>query len=85
MFSRRKPLTGRILKKPLFKFDSSRHAISISSYMREQRDLELTGGVSQSVSSAVVHHFDHDQPSIAQHLVCKPHHRNVTGACCWLG
>ncbi len=79
VFFRRKPMSGRVFKKPLFRFDSSRHAISISSYMREQRDIELTGGVSGGVSSSVVHHFEHNQPSIGQHLVCKPHYRNVTG------
>lgn len=75
MFSRRKPPTARVTKKPLFRFDSSRHALSINSYMREQRDLELTGG-SEPVAA---HHYEQDQPSIAQHLVCKPHNRNITG------
>lgn len=79
MFSRRKPTSDRVFKKPLFKFDGSRHAISISSYMREQRDLELTGGVAGVLSSVAPHGFEQDQPSIAQHLVCKPDHRNVTG------
>jgi len=79
VFSRRKVASDRVFKKPLFKFEGSRHAISISSYMREQRDLELTGGVAGPMSSVVTHTFEQDQPSIAQHLVCKPHHRNVTG------
>lgn len=79
MFSRRKPASARVTKKPLFRFDSSRHALSINSYMREQRDLELTGaeGASEPVAP---HHYEQDQPSIAQHLVCKPHNRNITGA-----
>ena len=79
MFSRRKPMTGRVTKKPLFRFDNSKHAISISSYMREQRDLKLAGGGALQDTSLAAHHFEHDQPSIAQHLVCKPDHRNVTG------
>lgn len=80
MFSRRKPPTARVTKKPLFRFDSSRHAISISSYMREQRDLELAGG-----GEVAVRHYEQDQPSIAQHLVCKPHNRNITGGYGWVG
>ena len=79
MFSRRKPATARVTKKPLFRFDSSRHAISINSYMREQRDLELTGGEGASSEPVAAHHYEQDQPSIAQHLVCKPHNRNITG------
>ena len=48
--------------------------------MREQRDLELTGGGEGGGSEPVAaHHYEQDQPSIAQHLVCKPHNRNITG------
>ena len=81
MFSRRKPPTARVTKKPLFRFDSSRHAISISSYMREQRDLELAEGGAEGAKPVPAHHYEHDQPSISQHLVCKPHNRNITGGC----
>ena len=80
VFPRRKATTGRVTKKPLFRFNSSKHAISINSYMREQRDIQLVGGGGAEGAKALsAHHFDHDQPSIGQHLVCKPHHRNVTG------
>ena len=51
--------------------------------MREQRDLELTGGgegggggVKEQVAAR---HFEQNQPSISQHLVCQPHNRNITG------
>ena len=79
MFSRRKPATARVTKKPLFRFESSRHALSINSYMREQRDLELTGGGEGGGEPVAAHHYEQDQPSIAQHLVCTPHNRNITG------
>lgn len=77
LFSRRKATTTRMTKKPLFRFDSSRHAISINSYMREQRDLELAKGA-EGVEPVSAHHFEQDQPSITQHLVCKPQNRNIT-------
>ena len=83
MFSRRKPPTSRVTKKPLFRFESSRHAISISSYMREQRDLVLAEG-SEGTEPVAVRHFEQDQPSISQHLVCKPHNRNITGVWMWV-
>lgn len=79
MFSRRKPATARVTKKPLFRFESSRHAISISSYMREQRDLELAEGGGKGAEPVATRHFEQEEPSIAQHLVCKPHNRNITG------
>ena len=67
-------------KKPLFRFDSSRHAISVHSYMKEQRDIELVeGGLDVDTVVHSNRHFAEDQPSIAQHLVCKPHNRNITG------
>lgn len=64
-------------KKPFFKFDSSRHAISVSTYMREQRDLELAegqevGGSSQGQA------FPEEQLSMTQHMVCKPSVKNIT-------
>ena len=80
MFSRKKTIASRVTKKPLFRFDSSRHAISVSSYMREQRDIELVGG--KEGAESVAHgnrHFSVDQPSISQHVVCKPSNRNITG------
>ncbi len=82
MFSRRKPPTARVTKKPLFRFDSSRHAISISSYMREQRDMELAeGGQGAEPGGPTQHYEEGGQPSISQHLVCQPHNRNITGGC----
>jgi exocyst complex component 4 len=57
-----------------FRFDSSRHAISINSYMKEQRDLELTEGVERGTASGAAM----DQQAVVQHLVCKPSKRNIT-------
>ena len=65
-------------KKPFFRFESSRHAISVSSYMREQRDIELVEG---GVGAESMSKFPDEQPSISQHLVCKPGYRNITGKC----
>ena len=78
MFARRKVVL-RVTKKPLFRFESSRHAISVSSYMREQRDIELARGEEPITHSN--RHFEEEQPSLSQHLVCKPHHHNITGTC----
>ncbi|KAL5471350.1 hypothetical protein EMCRGX_G029456 [Ephydatia muelleri] len=63
-------------KQHLFHFESSRHAMSVTSYMREQHDLELFKEGGASVPSTE-HMFQHDQPSVAQHLVCKPSPKNV--------
>lgn len=60
----------------LFHFESSRHAMSVTSYMREQHDLELVKEGGASVPSNE-HMFQHDQLSIAQHLVCKPSPKNI--------
>ncbi|CAI8041439.1 Exocyst complex component 4 [Geodia barretti] len=57
-----------------FRFDSSRHAISINSYMKEQRDLELAEGVERGTASGAAM----DQQAVVQHLVCKPSKRNIT-------
>ena len=46
--------------------------------MREQRDMELAGGGGR-VELVGTRHYDQDQPSISQHLVCQPHNRNITG------
>lgn len=54
--------------------------MSISSYMREQRDLELAEGGAAGPEGAPVA-YEQDQPSISQHLVCKPHNRNITSGC----
>ena len=37
----RKKASNKLTKKSIFRFDSSRHALSVSSYLREQRDIEL--------------------------------------------
>ena len=48
--------------------------------MKEQRDIELVeGGLDVDTVVHSNRHFAEDQPSIAQHLVCKPHNRNITG------
>ena len=67
----------RVTKKPLFRFETSRHAISVTSYMREQRDIELARGEEPVASGN--RHFEEDQPSLSQHLVCKPNYHNITG------
>ena len=76
---------SKMAKKALFRFESSRHAISISSYMKEQRDIKLAEGLEGVDSPA--HNNQHfalgEQPSIVQHLVCKPSARNITGV--WRG
>ena len=46
--------------------------------MREQRDMELVEGGTRTESTGVTTYAD-DQPSISQHLVCKPLNRNITG------
>ena len=68
--------TTKMSKKLFFRFESSRHAISVSSYMKEQRDSELVKG---GVRVESMNTFADDQPSISQHLVCKPANRNITG------
>ena len=77
-FLTKKRAVSKVTKKPLFRFDSSRHAISIISYMREQRDLELVEAGAESVAIGN-RHFSEDQPSISQHMVCKPDAMNITG------
>ena len=37
-----------------FRFDSSRHAISINSYMKEQRDLELAEVIKKKLGNALI-------------------------------
>ena len=37
-----------------FRFDSSRHAISINSYMKEQRDLELAEVIKKQLGNALI-------------------------------
>ncbi len=44
--------------------------------MREQRDIELVEG---GVRVESMNTYADDQPSISQHLVCKPANRNITG------
>ena len=85
-FATKKKSAPKMTKKPLFRFDSSRHAISVISYMREQRDLELAEG-GEGTDSAVMggRHYAEDQPSVSQHMVCKPSARNITGVCVWEG
>ena len=81
-FATKKKSALKVTKKPLFRFDSSRHAISVISYMREQRDLELAEGGEGTDSAAIGgRHYTEDQPSVSQHMVCKPSARNVTGVC----
>ena len=80
VFARRKAVM-RVTKKPLFRFESSRHAISVISYMREQRDIELAKGEEGAGTSN--RHFEEEQPSLSQHLVCKPHYHNITGGSLW--
>ena len=57
---------------PLFKFDSSHHAISISIYLKERRHAELasTGNTDPS--------FSRMESSASQTLVCIPQMRNIT-------
>ena len=45
--------------------------------MREKRDIELAMGEEPVTHSN--RHFEEEQPSLSQHLVCKPHHQNITG------
>ncbi len=75
-YLRPKKHPNKVSKKLLFRFESSRHAISVSSYMREQRDIELVEGGTRAES---MNTYADDQPSISQHLVCKPANRNITG------
>ena len=50
--------------------------------MREQRDLELAEGGEGTDSAAMGgRHYAEDQPSVSQHMVCKPSARNITGVC----
>lgn len=44
MFIKRR-VPAKTRKQPLFRFDNSRHALSVSSYMKEQRDKELASQV----------------------------------------
>jgi exocyst complex component 4 len=75
----KKKLPTKARKQPLFRFDNSRHAISVSSYIKEQRDKELVSQVQTGQLSAKMdHHFDEGQPSMSQHIVCKPSIRNIT-------
>ena len=46
IFKKRGPAKTR--KQPLFRFDNSRHALSVSSYIKEQRDKELAAQVQVS-------------------------------------
>ena len=41
----RRKVPTKARKQPLFRFDNSRHALSISSYIKEQRDKELVSQV----------------------------------------
>ena len=34
---------------------------------------------SGKVSAKIEHHFEENQPSISQHMVCRPSTRNITG------
>ena len=43
IFKKKVPTKTR--KQPLFRFDNSRHALSVSSYIKEQRDKELAAQV----------------------------------------
>lgn len=77
-FAVKKKTATKGTKKLTFRFDSSRHAISVSSYMREQRDLELAEGMEGGEGVPHSSHLAEDQPSISHHLVCKAMARNIT-------
>ena len=53
LFSRRKVPT-KTRKQPLFRFDNSRHALSVSSYIKEQRDKELASQVKVTMTTLIL-------------------------------
>ena len=53
LFSRRKVPT-KTRKQPLFRFDNSRHALSVSSYMKEQRDKELASQIKVTMTMLIL-------------------------------
>ncbi|XP_041477788.1 exocyst complex component 4-like isoform X1 [Lytechinus variegatus] len=66
-FSRRKQVRQR--KVPLFRFDMSSHAISMTNYMREQKQ-EFYGSDGQVLAE--------DETSEQTQMVCKPSIKNIT-------
>ncbi|XP_003386577.1 PREDICTED: exocyst complex component 4-like [Amphimedon queenslandica] len=74
----KKKVATKTRKQPLFRFDNSRHALSVSSYIKEQRDKELAAQVQSGQVAQLEHNFEDNQPSISQHIVCKPSARNIT-------
>ena len=58
---------------PLFKFDSSHHAISISIYLKERRHAELASSGANANAN-----YSRMESSTPQTLVCIPCMRNIT-------
>ncbi|XP_071448510.1 exocyst complex component 4 [Hetaerina americana] len=72
-FARKKP--QRQKRSSLFKFDYSSHALTMNSYLKEEKDDGLPGGEKQSQS------FSQADPNLARQqrtLVCQPDPKNIT-------
>ena len=68
-FSRKKATRPRTAK--LFRFDGSSHAISMNTYLREQRAQRRSHSIDASSSSLLDH-------ALSTQKVCKPNPRNIT-------